>query len=252
MKLRFFNIPRLCKALGMPTMAFQSLMDFQNQSFSHPWIQQAALINIWIRYAIKTPEQITGEYFCMYVDWLARQLDKHGRVYALEEARYAVVMSIVREVGPDGFSCPGKHSSIAEQRDDVMILHHLRFLLGDKDEAKKYIPSDCLRLLEEDREKHPVYFLPRLTTDAYEEIYQRTPQAVLDRVSKQTFRGKNAYNFSKSTALSKVNYKLPYPGQDVLHAHYYDKEWPRDLLVSSKSPPDSVWGRGSTSTTDVS
>ena len=197
-------------------MSFEAIREFQKQSFNHPWDQQTKLIDVWVEHSVKTPEEITGEYFCVYLEWLAKQLENNGSIYAFEEARYAISMAIVRESSP-------------VDEEDVIIHHNLVFRLGDELEAVKYIPADFLRRLKKHRNLHTTDFFPRLTKDTYEEIYQRTPLDVLDRVSKLTFRGERAYRFSKTKSLSNVNYKLPYPGQDVLHAHYFDEQWPRSL-----------------------
>jgi hypothetical protein len=215
---------------------FKALREFKDRLFNHPWEQQTELIRVWLDHAIKTREQICGEYFCVYVDWLSKQLAQLGSIYALDEARYAVSMAIVRES-----SRQGKTQHIS----NVVIHHNLVFRLGDEAEAVKRIPPDCLRRLTKRRDLNADEFLPRLTKDAFEEIYRRAPLGVLENVSEQTFRGKNAYRFTRKGWLSNVNYKLPYPGQDVLHAHYFDSRWPRDLFVNDCSLRHSAPERGS-------
>jgi hypothetical protein len=54
-----------------------------------------------------------------------------------------------------------------------------------------------------------------ISTETYLHILQSTPLEILEKVSTETFRGRNAYILDDN--VEDVNVKLPHPGEDVLH-----------------------------------
>ena len=85
------------------------------------------------------------------------------------------------------------------------------FLDDDETKANSAIVKAILRRYDhEDARKKGA-----ISTETYLHILQSTPLEILEDVSKETFRGKNAYILDD--VVEDVDVVLPHPGEDVLH-----------------------------------
>lgn len=210
----------------MPLSRRDALARFRHRLFDFPWEQQEELNQLLVEQQNKNPTQITGEYFVLYRNWLAAFMAKDGCPYPTERANFAIVMAIIRQIGIQNI--PQQVNT--EHNDGYHVVLYncwFRFLCetGIEDQGHKghkgHIPSQYSRLFESRYATHPTEFVPCLTEETFSQILQMTDIGVLEDVSKAVFRGKYAYQFNPEDCKKNISKKLPFPGEDVLHAHYY-------------------------------
>lgn len=99
---------------------------------------------------------------------------------------------------------------------EYFFLYHKwlsNFLDDDETKANSAIVKAILRRYDDPSLKT---HKGAISSETYLHILQSTPLEILEEVSKETFRGKNAYILDDDD-VEDVDVKLPHPGEDVLH-----------------------------------